>query len=131
MVTQRKPTCPAAPSSPHMDSAGPPRGIVEQTQANGLAVLAGGQQTRSHMLAHGTPGGTMTLRFVGKDPDSPDGQSPTVWDDGDTFVIQGWRLDAATMAEVGEVPAHETVIRFPKRMIPFLTEGSTDGGTTA
>lgn len=73
----------------------------------------------------------MTLRFVGRDPDSPDGNSPTVWDDGDTFVIQGWRLDVATMAEVGEVPSHETVIRIPKRMIPFLTEGSTDGGTTA
>ena len=40
-------------------------------------------------------------------------------------------MDAATMAEVGEVPDHETVIRLPKRMVTFLAEGSLGGGDTA
>jgi hypothetical protein len=34
----------------------------------------------------------MALRFIGKDPDSPEGGSPSVWDDGDSYVIQGWRV---------------------------------------
>jgi hypothetical protein len=57
----------------------------------------------------------MALRFLGKDPDSEHGGSPTVWEDGDMYLIQGWRVeDAATLAEVGDVPAHETILRIPK-----------------
>jgi hypothetical protein len=73
----------------------------------------------------------MALRFIGKDPDSPNGDSPSVWDDGDTFVIQGWKisdpnevtklLDAAGQ---NVVPDHETLIRFPKRLMHFFTEAS-------
>jgi hypothetical protein len=48
----------------------------------------------------------MTLRFLGKDPDSQNGQSPTVWDDGDSYVVQGWRItDAAALADIGNVPS--------------------------
>jgi hypothetical protein len=66
----------------------------------------------------------MALRLIGKDPDSPDGQSPTVWvDDVDgSIVIQGWKLDENTAAEVGDVPSHETLLRLPRRMAPFLRE---------
>ena len=75
----------------------------------------------------------MALRYLGKDPDSDQGQSPTVWEDGDTYVVQGWRItDAATLAEVGEVPAHETVVRIPKRLMPVFPEvsgGSLSGET--
>jgi hypothetical protein len=38
----------------------------------------------------------MALRFIGKDPDSPNGDSPSVWDDGDSYVIQGWRSPVRT-----------------------------------
>lgn len=70
----------------------------------------------------------MALRFLGKDPDSGYNGSPTVWDDGDAYVIQGWRVtDAVTLAELGDIPEHETVIRLPKRMMPFFNEVS-DGG---
>lgn len=63
------------------------------------------------------------MRLLGKDPESPNNGSPTVWDDGDAYVIQGWRIsDADTLAEVGEVPAHETVLRIPKRMMRFFPE---------
>lgn len=70
----------------------------------------------------------MALRFIGVDPGSLDGQSPTVWVDEDdgSIVIQGWKIsDEATLAEIratGPTPAHETVVRIPRRMAPFLRE---------
>jgi len=73
----------------------------------------------------------MALRFLGKDPNSDNGQSPTVWDDGDSYVVQGWRIDdAATLAEIGDVPAHETVIRIPKRLMPVFPEVNGGGSGT-
>ena len=73
----------------------------------------------------------MALRFLGIDPDTQNGGSPSVWDDGDAYVLQGWRItDPATLAEIGEIPSHETVIRFPKRMMRFfpeVTTGANDG----
>ncbi|RAY12189.1 hypothetical protein DPM19_26055 [Actinomadura craniellae] len=71
----------------------------------------------------------MALEFLGRDPESDDGHSPTVWRDpvsGD-YVLQGWRLSDVEMAEVGEVPPHETVIRFPARMMGFFPEVSGGG----
>ncbi|WP_432992996.1 hypothetical protein [Dactylosporangium sp. CA-233914] len=65
----------------------------------------------------------MGLRYLGKDPASDGGQSPTVWDDGETYVVQGWRVDdPATLAEVGDVPPHETLIRIPKRLMNIFPE---------
>ena len=66
------------------------------------------------------------MRFLGKDPASETGGSPAVWDDGDCYIIQGWRInDAATLDEVrkvGEIPAHETVVRIPKRLMQLFPE---------
>ena len=43
-------------------------------------------------------------------------------------MLQGFKVtDAATLAEIGEIPAHETIIQFPKRMMPFFPE-VTGGG---
>jgi hypothetical protein len=67
----------------------------------------------------------MSLRFIGKDPESPNNGSPTVWvDEGDdSIVIQGWKItDESTLAAIGTVPSHETVLRLPHRMAPFLLE---------
>ena len=70
----------------------------------------------------------MALQFLGKDPDSGYNGSPTLWDDGDSYVIQGWLvIDRATLDEIDEIPDHETVIRFPKRMMRFFNEVN-DGG---
>jgi hypothetical protein len=72
----------------------------------------------------------MTLRFLGKDPDSDTTNSPTIWDDGDNYVIQGWRVtDSADLAVIGDIPAPETVVRIPKRMMPFFPEVSSGGAT--
>ena len=77
----------------------------------------------------------MALRFIGKDPGSPVNDSPTVWldeDDG-SIVLQGWKItDEATLAQVtakGPVPDHETVLRLPSRMAPFLREVCGSDGT--
>ena len=71
----------------------------------------------------------MALRFLGKDPDSPSGDSPSIWDDGDTYVLQGWQVaDPVIVAELlrtagqDHIPAHELLIRFPKRMMPLFPE---------
>jgi hypothetical protein len=79
----------------------------------------------------------MTLRFIGKDPDSPNNGSPTVWVDEDdgSIVIQGWKItDERTMSEitaatVSRSRTNETVVRVPERMASFLMEAC--GGGTA
>jgi hypothetical protein len=67
----------------------------------------------------------MALRFLGINPDTPQGGSPTVWEDTDTgeIVIQSYRADEKTLAEcrqTGEIPDHETVIRLPRVMVRFI-----------
>jgi hypothetical protein len=76
----------------------------------------------------------MDLQFIGIDPETQGGGSPTVWVDADSneIVIQGWRPDEATMAKVGTtewvaghdigIPEHEAVIRVPARMVSALRE---------
>ena len=74
----------------------------------------------------------MALEFLGKDPDSPNGGSPTVWWEEETaeIVVQGWLPDLEMYAKINEtewvpghptgVPDHEAVVRIPARMIPIL-----------
>jgi hypothetical protein len=73
----------------------------------------------------------MALRFLGKDPESNGDNSPTIWDDGDAYVIQGWLVsDAEAIAAIGTVPAHEGVVRIPKRMMGLFPEVSSAGANT-
>ncbi|MCD0453237.1 hypothetical protein LO762_29250 [Actinocorallia sp. API 0066] len=68
----------------------------------------------------------LPLEFIGTDPGSEEGQSPTVFIDRPKreIVIQSWIADAETVEAVEAlfrpVPGHETVIRVPDRMIPAL-----------
>jgi hypothetical protein len=74
----------------------------------------------------------MALEFLGIDPDTGNGGSPTIWLDDTTgdLIIQSWRADAETIAAceaVGSIPGHstdvpenETVVRLPARMLQFL-----------
>ncbi len=69
----------------------------------------------------------MTLRFVGKDPESGDHGSPAAWVVEDTrdLLFQGWSADEqTTKASTRDValPANEALIRIPRRMIPLLRE---------
>ena len=70
----------------------------------------------------------MALRFIGVDPETPNNGSPTVWvdEEDDSIVIQGWKItDEDTLSAIraaGPIPDHETVLRLPRRMAPFLME---------
>jgi hypothetical protein len=69
------------------------------------------------------------MKYLGKDPNSTNGDCPAVWDNGDTYIVQGWRVtDAAVLAEVGQMPDHEFVIEIPKRLMVRFPE-VTGGGT--
>lgn len=75
----------------------------------------------------------MALHKLGQDPDSPEGKSLTVYFDDVTgnYILQGWRvLDPARLAHM-DVPEHETVIEFPRRMMQFFPEVNGGGGTHA
>ncbi|MFB8202854.1 hypothetical protein [Kitasatospora purpeofusca] len=74
----------------------------------------------------------MTIRFVGIDPETGQGNSPTVWVDegnGDllvqTYVADEASIDGVLAAGHGPdhentIPAHEGVFRIPARMVPIL-----------
>ena len=67
----------------------------------------------------------MALRYIGTDNPCPNTNCPTVWVDeaDDSIVIQGFKLDPQTMAEVNTtapVQENETVVRIPARMAAVL-----------
>ena len=67
----------------------------------------------------------MRLRFLRKH--SSPGNSPTLRDtDAGQYVIQGFELDPDTLAQVGDVPPGELVIRVPKELMRYLPEGCHD-----
>jgi hypothetical protein len=71
--------------------------------------------------------------FLGKDPESQEGQSPTLFatdrTDRTTFIAQGWKVtDPQALADVGPVPEHETLIEIPEDVLAmyarrYLREG--------
>jgi hypothetical protein len=77
----------------------------------------------------------MALRLIGVDPDSPNNGSPTIWldEEDQSIVIQGWKItDDDTISEITAtkpIPAHETVVRLPAHMAPFLLEVCGDDRT--
>ncbi|MEV4888993.1 hypothetical protein AB0K48_06360 [Nonomuraea sp. NPDC055795] len=74
----------------------------------------------------------MALRFLGQDPLSPNGDSPTIWEDGTDYILRGFVVtDRAALSEIGPIPEHETVIRFPKRMMAFFPEVKGGAGADA
>ena len=66
----------------------------------------------------------MALRFLGKDPDSGQNGCPSIYDDGDSYVIQGWTLDHATRAQLRDLASNEDAVRIPKRMMALFPEVS-------
>lgn len=75
----------------------------------------------------------MALRFVGIDPETPGGNCPSVWVDEATgdFFLQGCTVtDEAILSEIttrSPLLEHETVVRLPRRMAPFLMEAGRVG----
>lgn len=64
----------------------------------------------------------MRATFLGKDPDSQSGQSPTLFatdrTDRVTYIAQGWKVtDPQVLTDVGQVPDHETIIEIPEDVL--------------
>jgi hypothetical protein len=80
--------------------------------------------------------GTMeSLEFVGVDPNTPQGNSPTVWVDPQAreIVIQGWTAGEELRQKVHGCPAPdhapgiptgEDVVRLPARMAEILRKAA-------
>ena len=64
---------------------------------------------------------------LGKDPDSQEGQSPTLFatdrTDRKTYIAQGWIVtDPVALAELGDIPPGEAVIEIPADVLRFAEE---------
>lgn len=66
----------------------------------------------------------MRAKFLGKDPESHEGDSPTLFatdrTDRSTFIAQGWVVtDPQVLADVGPMPAGEAIIEIPEDVLKF------------
>lgn len=66
----------------------------------------------------------MRARFLGKDPESNVGESPTLFatdrTDRKTYIAQGWIVtDPPTLADVEPVPEGEAIIEIPEDVLKF------------
>jgi hypothetical protein len=64
----------------------------------------------------------MRVRLLGKDPESIEGESPTLFatdrTDRVTYIAQGWKVtDPQALADVGPVPDHEILIEIPEDVL--------------
>ena len=69
-------------------------------------------------------GDAMRAQFLGEDPESTEGASPTLFatdrTDRVTYIAQGWKVtDPQVLADVGPVPDHETLIEIPEDVLKF------------
>ncbi len=69
-------------------------------------------------------GGTVRAEFLGKDPGSTEGDSPTLFatdrTDRVTCIAQGWKVtDPQALADIGPVPDHESLIEIPEEVLKF------------
>jgi hypothetical protein len=65
----------------------------------------------------------MHLRFIGKDPDSNPTGSPTIYrTDQESWLVQGWVVSDPEALAMMDIPAGETVVEIPDRMIQFFRE---------
>lgn len=65
----------------------------------------------------------MQIRFLGRDPESPNNGSPTIYETDTGFLVQGWVVtDPEALAQLGELPEGETIVEIPRRMLQFFPE---------
>jgi hypothetical protein len=68
--------------------------------------------------------GPVRAEFLGKDPESTEGASPTLFatdrTDRVTYIAQGWKVtDPQALADVGPVPDHETLAEIPEEVLKY------------
>lgn len=64
----------------------------------------------------------MRARYLGTDPESQEGQSPTLFatdrTDRKTYIAQGWLVtDPQALADVGPIPEGEAIIEIPEDVL--------------
>ncbi len=66
----------------------------------------------------------MQLKLIAADPDSQPTNSPTLYKtDRGSWIVQWWVVtDPEALAHMG-IPAGETCVEIPDRMIPFFAAG--------
>ena len=74
----------------------------------------------------------MRALFLGTDPDSQEGQSPTLYatdrTDRKTYIAQGWVVtDPQVLADVGEIPPGEAIIEIPEDVLRFYERALREG----
>ncbi|MFC4003018.1 hypothetical protein ACFS2C_13670 [Prauserella oleivorans] len=74
----------------------------------------------------------MRARFLGKDPQSQIGNSPTLFatdrTDRKTYIAQGWVVsDSEVLADVGPIPEGEAIIEIPEDVLKFYERDHREG----
>ncbi|MBV9010853.1 MAG: hypothetical protein JO272_02175 [Pseudonocardiales bacterium] len=74
----------------------------------------------------------MRARFLGKDPESWSGQSPSLFatdrTDRKTYIAQGWPVtDPQALADVGPVPEGEAIIEIPEDVLKLYLREYQEG----
>ena len=69
----------------------------------------------------------MRARFLGKDPDSQVGNSPTLFvtdrTDRKTYLVRGWEVtDPQALVEAGTNPPGEALVEIPADLFRFIEE---------
>jgi hypothetical protein len=75
----------------------------------------------------------MHAKFLGKDPESVEGESPTLFasdrTDRVTYIAQGWKVtDPQALADVGRVPDHEGLIEIPEDVLKMYARRYMEEG---
>ncbi|WP_240003588.1 MULTISPECIES: hypothetical protein [Streptomyces] len=73
----------------------------------------------------------MALRMLGKDPNSPDGNSPTIYvdDETDRYLVQGFKvLDEERLKQLN-LPPHEGAVEIPRYMAQFFLAEDREAAT--
>jgi hypothetical protein len=66
----------------------------------------------------------MRAQFLGTDPNSQEGQSPSLFatdrTDRKTYIAQGWVVtDPQALADVGPIPEGEAIIEIPEDVLRY------------
>lgn len=69
----------------------------------------------------------MRITFVAKDPTSNPTGSPTLYrTDRGSWVVQGWVVDDPEVIARMGIPAGESCVEIPDRLVPFFGQGDSD-----
>lgn len=89
-----------------------------------LTSFVSGEKMVKNLSADFSQWSKMRARFLGKDPESQVGDSPTLFAtdrvDRTTYIAQGWKVtDPQVLSDVGPVPDHETLIEIPEEVLQY------------